>query len=500
MKQSLQLKMGQSLTMTPQLQQAIKLLQLSSIDLEAEIQEIVETNPLLEVESVHDTADSSTETESQITKESIDRNNDAPEEKETTEALSSDKIESELASDSQWEDWGYVSQSTSPKPDDGSSFEYQGETSDSLRDQLLWQVNMTTLSETDRTIAMILIDSINDTGFMNADIDEVAEMLNSNVEEQQKDDETLIQSDEVEAVLHLIQSFEPAGIAARSLQECLQIQLKRNLCNNAPHKLAARVVSEQFELLAARNYRQIMRNLKVTDKQLKAAIDIIQDLNPRPGNQLIQNDAQYIKPDVYVAKNNANQWIVTLNPESTPKLKINEQYASLIKRADNSSDNQFLKNNFQDAKWFIKSLLSRNETLLKVASSIVEKQSGFLEYGEEAMKPLVLHDIAEEVEMHESTISRVTTQKYLHTPKGIFELKYFFSSHVGTDSGGECSSTAIRAVIKKLVAAENQAKPLSDSKISILLKEQGIKVARRTVAKYRESMAIPPSNERKALL
>jgi RNA polymerase sigma-54 factor len=500
MKQSLQLKIGQSLTMTPQLQQAIKLLQLSSIDLEAEIQEIVETNPLLEVESVHDNNEESAETTLNPPKESSESITSAPEDKETTEALSSDKIETELASDSQWEDWGYVSQSTSPKPDDGGTFDYQGETSDSLRDQLLWQVNMTSLSDTDRTIAMILIDSINDTGFMNADIDDVVEMLNANNTELDKEHESLIQVEEVEAVLHLIQSFEPAGIAARSLQECLQIQLKRSLQDDASHKLAAKVVASQFELLAARNFRQIMRNLRITDKQLKAAIDIIQALNPRPGNQLIQNDAQYIKPDVYVVKNSANQWIVTLNPESTPKLKINEQYANLIKRADNSSDNQFLKNNFQDAKWFIKSLQSRNDTLLKVARSIVEKQSGFLEYGEEAMKPLVLHDIAEEVEMHESTISRVTTQKYLHTPKGIFELKYFFSSHVGTDSGGECSSTAIRAVIKKLVAAENQAKPLSDSKISNLLKEQGIKVARRTVAKYRESMAIPPSNERKALL
>ena len=199
-------------------------------------------------------------------------------------------------------------------------------------------------------------------------------------------------------------------------------------------------------------------------------------------------------------KINRGEWQVELNGDSTPTLTINKDYAALIKRADNSSDNQFIKNNYQDAKWFIKSLLSRNETLLKVATSIVEKQVGFLEYGEEAMKPLVLHDIAEEVEMHESTISRVTTQKFMHTPRGIFELKYFFSSHVGTASGGECSSTAIRAVIKKLVASENQAKPLSDSKIATLLKEQGIKVARRTVAKYRESMSIPPSNERKALL
>jgi len=353
---------------------------------------------------------------------------------------------------------------------------------------------------------MVLIDSVDDDGFMKANIEDICATLNketnslNNGTDIEQDEDSLIQFDEVEAVLHFIQSFEPAGIAARSLQECLQIQLARQVAKGVTQELASTVINSQFELLAARNYHQIMKNLKVTNQQLKAAIDIIQNLDPRPGNQLTQNNVQYIKPDVYVSKDKSNQWVARLNQENTPKLKINEQYASLIKRADNSSDNQFLKNNFQDAKWFIKSLQSRNDTLLKVTRSIVKQQAGFLEYGEEAMKPLVLHDIAEEVEMHESTISRVTTQKFMHTPRGIFELKYFFSSHVGTDSGGECSSTAIRAVIKKLVAAENQGKPLSDSKISILLKEQGIKVARRTVAKYRESMSIPPSNERKALI
>jgi len=523
MKQSLQLRIGQSLTMTPQLQQAIKLLQLSSIDLEAEIQEIIESNPLLDIDSAQDNSDQDSlaqentqaDTASGVKNEANNHDNSGSEselsieDRDTTEALATDKIVSELESDTQWEDWGYVSQSTSPKSDDTNGYDYQGETSDSLRDQLIWQVNMASLSEIDRTIAAILIDSVDDSGFMKAELEDVANMLNL---EQRPDgtnespngkldnEESLIQIDEVEAVLHFIQSFEPAGIAARSLQECLQIQLARKVSESDVRTLSLKVIDSQFDLLAARNYRQIMRNLKISNIQLKAAIDVIQSLEPRPGNQLTQNNAQYIKPDVYVSKNSNNQWVVQLNPESTPKLKINEQYAKLIKRADNSSDNQFLKNNFQDAKWFIKSLQSRNDTLLKVARSIVEKQAGFLEYGEEAMKPLVLHDIAEEVEMHESTISRVTTQKFMHTPKGIFELKYFFSSHVATDSGGECSSTAIRAVIKKLVAAENQTKPLSDSKISILLNDQGIKVARRTVAKYRESLAIPPSNERKALL
>ena len=506
MKQSLQLKISQSLTMTPQLQQAIKLLQLSSLDLESEIQEALESNPLLEIESPNE--------------QSIDSSNKEPasnlsgteptssEERDSSEAIKSDKIESEMVSDSQWEDWGYVSQSSGPKPDDASSFDYQGETSESLRDQLIWQINMSTLSDTDRAIAMVLIDSVDESGFMKADLDDVVNIMNRSEDEpaeEQLDEDSLIQLEEVQAVLNFIQSFEPAGIGARDLKECLSIQLERLNKKSLNGKsesfeITKRVIAEQFDNLASRNYRQIMKSLKLNEDQLKQAIEIIQTLNPRPGNLLSENNAQYIKPDVYVSKNKKGQWVVELNPDSTPKLQINQQYASLIKRADNSADNQFLKNNYQDAKWFIKSLHSRNDTLLKVATSIVEKQIGFLEYGEEAMKPLVLHDIAEEVEMHESTISRVTTQKYLHTPRGIFELKYFFSSHVGTSSGGECSSTAIRAVIKKLVAAENTAKPLSDSKISSLLKEQGIKVARRTVAKYRESMAIPPSNERKTLV
>ncbi len=499
MKQSLQLKLSQSLTMTPQLQQAIKLLQLSSLDLEAEIQEALESNPLLEVDSSQESAASDDKNNpSESSKESTAR-----EDKDTTESLKNDTIDTDMVADTQWEDWGYVSQGGGSKPDENNQFEYQGETSESLRDQLVWQVNMTKLSETDRGIAMILIDSIDDSGFMKANISDVVEMLQDNseaLEDTPLDEESAIQEEEVEAVLHFIQSFEPAGIAARSLQECLLIQLKRLPDESQEIELAKQVVTSQFEFLANRNYRQVMKNLKLNETQLKGALEVIQTLDPRPGNQLSQNSAQYIKPDVYVRKNKSGEWQVELNGDSTPTLTINKDYAALIKRADNSSDNQFIKNNYQDAKWFIKSLLSRNETLLKVATSIVEKQVGFLEYGEEAMKPLVLHDIAEEVEMHESTISRVTTQKFMHTPRGIFELKYFFSSHVGTASGGECSSTAIRAVIKKLVASENQAKPLSDSKIATLLKEQGIKVARRTVAKYRESMSIPPSNERKALL
>jgi len=259
------------------------------------------------------------------------------------------------------------------------------------------------------------------------------------------------------------------------------------------------VVNRYISLLGNRDYAQLIRRSKIREPELKETLVVIQSLNPNPGQSIGADKTEYIAPDVFVSKRNGS-WLVELNPDIAPRLRINDSYASLIKRADNSADNTFMRDNLQEARWFLKSLQSRNETLMKVATRIVEHQRGFLEYGEEAMKPLVLHDIADAVEMHESTISRVTTQKYMHTPRGIFELKYFFSSHVSTASGGECSSTAIRALIKKLIAAENPSKPLSDSKITALLEDQGINVARRTIAKYRESLVIPPSNERKRLV
>ncbi len=518
MKQSLQLKISQSLTMTPQLQQAIKLLQLSSLDLQTEIQQTLDSNPLLERESNEELTNEPTElahSQSEIKADNqpdnlnnANKSNSETAELEAPQAdssdqIKSDKIDSELNIDSQWEDWGYTGSSGgSARNSDESNYDYQGETTESLQDQLQWQIDMMHLSDVDNAIATILIDSIDERGYMQASLEEVVAMFAEEAPELTDDEEQSqsVEIEEVKAVLHLIQSFEPAGIGARNLQECLQIQLQKlpNKCDAS--RLAHKIVEQEFNHLSSRNYRQIMKAMSLNETQLKEAVEVIQSLDPRPGNQLTENSAQYVIPDVFVQKNAKGEWTVELNNSSSPKLTINSTYASMIKRADNSVDNQYLKNNLQEAKWFIKSLQSRNETLLKVSSCIVAKQEGFFEYGEEAMKPLVLNDIAEEVEMHESTISRVTTQKFMHTPRGIFELKYFFSSHVGTTSGGECSSTAIRAVIKKLIAAENQAKPLSDSKLANLLKEQGIKVARRTVAKYREAMSIPPSNERKQLI
>jgi RNA polymerase sigma-54 factor len=254
-----------------------------------------------------------------------------------------------------------------------------------------------------------------------------------------------------------------------------------------------------LHLLGGHDYNRLLRQMKLTREQLQEVVHFIQSLNPRPGNQIQGSRIEYIVPDVFVKKDK-DSWRVELNAENMPRLRINSGYASMIKRADSSDDNNSLKSHLQEARWFIKSLQSRSETLLRVATAIVERQRAFLDYGEEAMKPLVLHDIADSLGLHESTISRVTTRKYMHTPRGIFELKYFFSSHVGTDLGGTCSSTAIRALIKKLVLAEKPEKPLSDSKIATILGDQGINVARRTVAKYREAMNIPPSNERKRLM
>ena len=337
---------------------------------------------------------------------------------------------------------------------------------------------------------MTIIDAIEPSGLLSLSIVEIHSGLAEQFEN--------LELDEVEAVLHRIQQFDPPGIGGQDLSECLLIQLNQLTSCTPALTIAKTIVKKYISLLGSKDYKTILRKLRISEDELRQAIQLIQSMNPRPGDDIGSDETEYVVPDVFVNKKD-EYWRVELNPDIAPKLRINTDYASLVKRADSSTDNTYLKNNLQEARWFLKSLQSRNETLLKVASAIVEKQKGFLELGEEAMKPLVLHDIAESVEMHESTISRVTTNKYMHTPQGIFELKYFFSSHVSTDGGGECSSTAIRAIVKKLIAAENTKKPLSDSKITALLAEQGIKVARRTIAKYREAMNIPPSNERKQL-
>lgn len=539
MKQSLQLKLGQQLTMTPQLQQAIRLLQLSTLDLQQEIQEALESNPMLEAEDSYDapaassdyegseqdnidyarqqeiaaeagtemgpdftpsdsfsanTSDSFSDSDNFSDGESFN-DNDVYGEGDSFSADSgdwSDSIPADLPVDTSWDDVYQTSSSGSASNYDNedSDFESRRAATDSLYDHLMWQLNLTPMSDRDRILAMAIIDAVEPSGMLSVSLEEIFEGMRDDLED--------LELDEVEAVQHRLQQFDPCGVCSQNLSECLLVQLQQFDAKTPFLEAAKLIVKQYLPVLGSRDYRQLMRRTKLKEAELSQAIALIQSLNPRPGDIIANGDTEYVIPDVFVEKRDG-RWIVELNPEIAPRLRINANYASMVKRADSSSDNTFLKDNLQEARWFLKSLQSRNETLLKVASCIVEKQRGFLEYGPEAMKPLVLHDIAEIVEMHESTISRVTTQKYMHTPQGIFELKYFFSSHVSTDSGGECSSTAIRAIIKKLVSAENPKKPLSDSKITDLLAEQGIQVARRTIAKYRESLNIPPSNERKTI-
>lgn len=511
MKASLQLKIGQQLTMTPQLQQAIRLLQLSTLDLQAEIQEALESNPMLEVEESDNQPTTSpsehTDQHDSVANAGLDGtpgNDNNPEttgenntESSLEEHLSSDTIPDtvadELPADSQWEESYQTSagvSSSAGNVDDDFDHDGRNSTTDNLQDHVLWQLNLIPMSPTDTEIAMALIDGLNDDGYLSISLDDVLDSLDAELE---------VEEDEVLAVLHRLQQFEPTGVFAQDLQDCLLIQLRQLPANTPWLEEAKTVIQHHIALLGSKDYAQVMRKTKLKEENLKDVLRLIQELTPRPGELIISEQSEYVIPDVLVRKIKG-EWRVDLNPEIAPKLRVNSEYASLVKRADNSPDNAYLKDNLQEARWFIKSLLSRNDTLLKVANKIVEFQEDFFEIGDEGMKPLVLHDIAEAVDMHESTISRVTTQKFMHTPRGIFELKYFFSSHVNTDGGGECSSTAIRAMIKKLISEESLKKPLSDNKIATILGDKGIQVARRTVAKYREAMMIPPSNERKRLL
>ena len=477
MKQGLQLRLSQQLAMTPQLQQAIRLLQLSTLELQQELQQALESNPLLEQIDTHEEID---------TRETQDS-----ETLDTADALEQKEMPEELPLDASW-DTIYTAGTPSGTSGDYIDDElpvYQGETTQTLQDYLMWQVELTPFSDTDRAIATSIVDAVDDTGYLTVPLEDILESMG--------DEE--IDIDEVEAVLKRIQRFDPVGVAAKDLRDCLLIQLSQ-FDKTTPWLEEARlIISDHLDLLANHDFRTLMRVTRLKEDVLKEAVNLIQSLDPRPGQSIQTGEPEYVIPDVLVRKHNGH-WTVELNSDSIPRLQINQHYASMCNNARNDGDSQFIRSNLQDAKWLIKSLESRNDTLLRVSRCIVEQQQAFFEQGEEYMKPMVLADIAQAVEMHESTMSRVTTQKYLHSPRGIFELKYFFSSHVNTEGGGEASSTAIRALVKKLIAAENPAKPLSDSKLTSLLSEQGIMVARRTVAKYRESLSIPPSNQRKQLV
>lgn len=473
MKQGLQLKFSQQLTLTPQLQQSIRLLQLSTLEMNQELELIVQSNPLLErVDTMDDGEARVTEYETTtVSKE----NTEAPAEnapKELTEM--------------EWNESPAFSQNGEESDDD---FETQStQPTIGLREHLIWQLNLTCLVDRDKQLILLLIDALDDSGYLTQSLEEIAEML---------PDELEVGLDELQIGLKYLQSLDPIGIGARDLAECLLLQLQAFPDDMPCLVLAKAIVGQELSALGGRDYAGLKRRLHCDDEALRTASELITHLNPRPGLAFGGSDTRYIIPDVIVSKIKG-VWVAGLNPEAMPKLRINQMYADILSR-NREANHQQLAGQLQEAKWLIKNIVQRFDTILRVTQSIVDRQKHFFEHGEVAMRPLVLREIAEAVELHESTVSRVTTQKFMMTPRGIFELKYFFGSHVNTDAGGACSATAIRALIKQLIAAENLKKPLSDGQIAEVLAEQGIVVARRTIAKYRESLQIPPANQRKAL-
>lgn len=485
MKLSVGLKVANSLSLTPQLQQAIRLLQLSSLELEQEVQLQLDSNPLLE----------QIEEQEEHSAESLEALNEEYSEKELSESLNADHLPDELVVDTDWDDV-YSHQSTAMERPEFEEREDNRQGHISLKQHMLDQINLLHFSAVDKLIAYCLVDALDDKGFLDADLVEINQSVQHLLS--QMDYATEVEEDEIVAVLKSIQRLDPIGIGARSLMECLFIQIDA-LPIQTPYRAEALLLLKHYELFIRNDLNKLLKQTGLNFEQLQATVELLKTLKAHPGAEFEYKELDYQIPDVVVSKKN-NAWHVQLNPDVIPKLRVNAFYSGMIKRADQSEDNQYLRNQMLEAKNFIKSIDERHKTLLKVASCIVQHQRDFLEIGLEGMKPLVLREVAEEVELHESTISRVTTNKYLLTPRGLFELKYFFSSHVGTTAGGEASSTAIRAKIKKLIAEENPRKPLSDNRITDLLKQDGIEVARRTVAKYRESLHIASSSERKVLI
>nr|VFK26320.1 MAG: RNA polymerase, sigma 54 subunit, RpoN/SigL [Candidatus Kentron sp. MB]VFK35629.1 MAG: RNA polymerase, sigma 54 subunit, RpoN/SigL [Candidatus Kentron sp. MB]VFK77487.1 MAG: RNA polymerase, sigma 54 subunit, RpoN/SigL [Candidatus Kentron sp. MB] len=489
MNQSLQVHLGQHLIMSPQLQQSIRLLQLSTLELKIEIQQALESNIMLEFE---DGIEHGIEHElnGSVSDGNVEINGDINGDQEPD--IQPVDIPRELPIDSTWEDIYGSFQGASDTQNLGiqTDIGIQGSAAEGLRDHLYRQAELCRFSETDQLIATAIIDAIGDDGYLRSDIEHIRQTLSR--------DDGEIDPDEIAAVLHRIQGFEPTGVGAQDLRDCLLLQLRTLPRETIWRQQAIALVQNHLPLLERHQYQKLMRHLGLDQPQLQQVIRLIQSLNPRPGAQIDSTPIPYIIPDILVKKING-RWQVDLNPEAMPRIRLNPGYAGLVRRADNSADNSTLKTHLQEARWFLKSLRNRNDTLLKVATCIVKRQQAFLEHGEEAMKPMITQDIADIVGVHPSTISRVTSRKYMHTPMGVHELKSLFSTPVATQAGGNASSTAIRALIKKLIAAENTQKPISDAKLSALLSEQGFNVARRTVAKYREILGIPPSSERRQL-
>lgn len=484
MKQALQLRLSQHLTLTPQLQQSIRLLQLSTMELNQELEKFLMENPLLEREDA--------ETEAQAAAAPYQ----APAgESEMPSATPSDTASEapseEAAADSRTEiDWYSDMPASGGGRDDAEDSDYPqvAAGSPSLREHLLAQVSLTNIEPRDRRLVELLIDALEENGYLTMPLEDLAALIPS---------ELGVEPEELQIALRNLQSLEPTGVGARNAHECLELQLLALPENTAGRMLALCIVREHLALLAAHDFARLKKALGCTDDRLRQAQQLIQTLNPRPGAGFTSFETRYIVPDVIVRKTK-NVWVASLNQDAVPKLRINRMYADILQNHRGASGNP-LSARLQEARWLIKNVQQRFETILRVSQAIVNRQRHFLEHGEVAMRPLVLREIAETLGLHESTVSRVTTQKFMLTPRGIFELKYFFGSHVATEEGGACSATAIRALLKQLIAAEDPKKPLSDSKISQVLGQQGIVVARRTIAKYRESVHIPPVNLRKGL-
>jgi RNA polymerase sigma-54 factor len=475
MKHSLQLRLSQHLALTPQLQQSIRLLQLSTLELNQELERFLQENPLLEREEAGG--------EPEMLPPGM--NGSAPDPMTTTSAAVADEAPPPSDGDmfsAAAEGYG------SAREDDDDSYPQLAAENPSLREHLNTQLTLTNLPVRDRTLVMLLVESLDDDGYLTQDLAEIGAML---------PEELGVEPEELQIALKHLQNFEPTGVGARNLGECLALQLAALPVTTPFRTEALEVVRNHLEALAARDFTRLKKALHCDDELLRGVQKLITSLNPRPGREYASDDTRYVVPDVIVKKVKGT-WVAALNPEAMPRLRINRLYADILARARSSGSHQ-LASQLQEAKWLIKNVQQRFETILRVAQAIVDRQRHFFEHGEVAMRPLVLREIAEVLDLHESTVSRVTTQKFMHTPRGIFELKYFFGSHVTTDSGGAASSTAIRALIRQLVGAENSRKPLSDSQISEILGQQGIVVARRTVAKYRESLQILPVNLRKTL-
>ncbi|HOY00392.1 RNA polymerase factor sigma-54 [Zoogloea sp.] len=487
MKPSLQLKLSQHLALTPQLQQSIKLLQLSTLELNQEIEKILLENPMLEREEPEgDLGSSRAEPPGPV----APAGSEAAHERDQEQSRDADRErepDQDFDNSGEAGEWMAAGSGNGQRDDDDDTdFQEFQAAVPSLRDHLDAQVALTPLSDRDRALVRFLIEALDDDGYLSQDLEDLLPLLPS---------ELGFELDDLNIALRQIQSLDPAGIGATDVGQCLALQL-RTLPPSEVRQLALAIVAEHLELLAARDFLKLKRALRCNDDSLREAHNLILGLNPRPGAQFSQADTRYVVPDVVVRKVR-NAWVVGLNPDAMPRLRINQLYAQILR--DNRGASGSLSSHLQEARWLIKNVQQRFETIQRVSQAIVDRQRQFFDYGDVAMRPLTLREIAEQLDLHESTVSRVTTQKYMATPRGIFEFKYFFGSHVATDSGGAASSTAIRALIRQLVGAEDKRKPLSDAKIAELLGQQGIVVARRTIAKYRESLDIPPVSLRKTI-